>query len=157
MLTNEELLSKIKMELKIDFYGDHGIGHWKRVYTNTQVLANHYNIQSDVFELFAVLHDSKRENEFSDKYHGKRAAAYVQQLYDDGDIQLSLEDLHRLKFACSNHTFTDKKDSLYQDLVVQICLDSDRMDLGRVGIKVNPRYLVTAYAIKEYKTLSCSI
>jgi uncharacterized protein len=32
------------------------------------------------------------------------------------------------------------------DLTVQACWDADRLDLGRVGVKPDPRYLCTSYA-----------
>ena len=59
-----DLIESIKQEFKIDYYGDHGISHWRRVYENTQILSTHYKIESEVFELFSLLHDSKREDEF---------------------------------------------------------------------------------------------
>ena len=34
-----ELIKQIKQAFKIDYYGDHGINHWRRVYANTQRLS----------------------------------------------------------------------------------------------------------------------
>ena len=141
-----DLIEQIKYDFKIDYYGDHGINHWRRVYANTQKLSEHYNIESEVFELFALLHDSKRHDEFEDKHHGVRAAGYVQKLSRDGAITLDAKDTKRLIYACTNHTTSDKNDPLYNDLIVQICFDSDRLDIGRVGYVVDPNYLATDYA-----------
>ena len=37
-------------------------------------------------------------------------------------------------------------DPLFNDLIVQICFDSDRLDIGRAGYVVDPAYLATGYA-----------
>ena len=143
-----DLIELIQKEFKIDYYGDHGIEHWIRVYQNTQKLAKHYEIESEVFELFALLHDSKRHDEYEDRYHGVRAAGFTQKLLRNGMISLDHEDSERLLYACANHTKSDKTDPLYNDLIVQICFDSDRLDIGRVGHDVDPKYLATEYAKK---------
>ena len=148
-----DLIELIKQDFKIDYYGVHGIDHWRRVYCNTQKLSKHYDIASDVFELFALLHDSKRHDEFEDKHHGIRAAGFVQKLLRDGAISLSKEDAERLIYAYANHTISNKNDPLYNDLIVQICFDSDRLDIGRVGYVVDPIYLATEYA----KSLAVSL
>jgi uncharacterized protein len=141
-----ELIEQIKQDFKIDYYGDHGINHWRRVYYNTQKLSTHYNIESEVFELFSLLHDSKRHDEFEDRHHGVRAAGFIQKLLRDGVIKLNKNDINRLLYACANHTKSDKKDPLFNDLIVQICFDSDRLDIGRVGYVVDPAYLATGHA-----------
>ncbi len=137
------LIEMIKKEFKIDYYGDHGINHWRRVYANTQKLSKYYHVESEVFELFALLHDSKRHNELEDKHHGVRAAGFVQRLLRDDVISLAKEDSQRLIYACANHTKSDENDPLFHDLIVQICFDSDRLDIGRVGYVVDPAYLST--------------
>jgi uncharacterized protein len=142
----QDLLDLIKQDFKIDFYGDHGIEHWQRVYLNTQLLSKYYGVQSKVFELFSILHDSKRENEYRDINHGKRASEFVKVLIEKKMIILNDVDQQRLIYACKNHTKSDKKDKLYKDLIIQICFDSDRMDIGRVGIIPNEKYLSTDYA-----------
>ena len=141
-----DLIEKIKRDFKIDYYGDHGINHWRRVYCNTQKLSSHYNLESEVFELFALLHDSKRHNEFEDIHHGVRAAGFIQKLLRDGVVKLENYDRERLLYACANHTKSDKDDPLFNDLIVQICFDSDRLDIDRVGFTVDPAYLATEYA-----------
>ena len=141
-----DLIELIQKEFKIDYYGDHGIEHWIRVYQNTQKLAKYYKIESEVFELFALLHDSKRHDEYEDRHHGVRAAAFAQKLIRNGMIALNKKDTERLLYTCANHTKSDKTDPLYNDLIVQICFDSDRLDIGRVGYEVDPGYLATEYA-----------
>ena len=141
-----KILDIIVNDFKIDFYGDHGIRHWERVYNNSKILSEYYNIKSDVFELFALLHDSKREDEYCDINHGYRASLFVTELIDDELIKLDKKDQDRLLFACANHTIKDKTDLLCEDIVVKICFDSDKLDLGRVGIIPDPFRMNTDYA-----------
>ena len=141
-----DLIESIKQDFKIDYYGDHGIKHWRRVYHNTQKLSKYYEIESEVFELFALLHDSKRHDEYEDRHHGVRAAGFVQKLFRDGAIKLSDNDINRLLYACANHTKSDKSDPLFNDLIIQICFDSDRLDIDRVGFEIDTKYLATDYA-----------
>ena len=89
-----DLIESIKQDFKIDYYGDHGINHWRRVYCNTQKLSKYYEIESEVFELFALLHDSKRHDEYEDMHHGVRAAGFVQKLFRDGVIKLIPKKIH---------------------------------------------------------------
>ena len=140
------LIDIIEKDFKIDFYGIHGIGHWKRVFKNTLILSDYYNVKSDVFELFALLHDSKREDDLIDIEHGYRASIFVQKLLNEQIITLNDEDAQKLIYACKNHTKTDTTDPLYSDIVVKICFDSDRLDIGRVGVVPNPSYMATDYA-----------
>jgi len=62
---DKKLLNIVKTNFKLDLYGTHGIYHWQRVYKNTQILANYYEVKSKVFEFFALFHDSKRKNEYN--------------------------------------------------------------------------------------------
>jgi uncharacterized protein len=146
------LLEIIKGSFKIDFYGVHGIYHWYFVYLNTKKLSTHYKVESKVFKLFSILHDSKRENENGDKGHGPRAKAFILELIEKGKIDLCIKDLELLLFACENHTKLNTEDDLSKNLIVQICLDSDKLDLPRVGIKPKSKYLLTSYARKINQT-----
>jgi len=121
--------------------GFHGRDHWLRVLQNGREIAAETGANLRVVELFAVLHDSQRENEDHDPEHGHRAATYAQSLrgtwfdVEDDEMELLLE-------ACRYHSdgFIDA------DLTVQACWDADRLDLGRVGVRPDPRCLCTGYA-----------
>ena len=145
---NKKLLEIVKNNFKLDFYGAHGIYHWQRVYKNTQILSTHYKINSPVFELFSLFHDSKRENEYSDIYHGFRASEFVKELLEKKEIILNENDTNRLLYAIANHTISDENNPLFNDLIVQICFDSDRLDLGRVGIEPEEKYMITEFGKK---------
>jgi uncharacterized protein len=95
----------------------------------------------DVVSLFAILHDSRRINEVTDPDHGPRAAAFAAELrgsaFDLDDHQFRL--LYR---ACEGHTH----ERMRPDVTIQTCWDSDRLDLGRVGIMPHPSRLCTEVA-----------
>lgn len=152
LFKNQSLLNIVISQFQLDINDDHGIKHWERVYHNTQLLSNYYNIKSDVFELFSLLHDSKREDEYEDLKHGKRAALFVKELVNSEIINISKEDKNRLVFACSNHTVTNTKAKLFNDLIVQICFDADRLDIGRVGIIPEEKYFCTDFAKELVRT-----
>jgi uncharacterized protein len=91
-----------------------------------------------VVELFAFLLDSKRRNNRRDPGHGARAAAFAKSLQGK-TINLDAGELDQLVYACTYHT-----NGLVQaHVTVQTCWDADRLDLGRVGIKPDTKYLCT--------------
>ena len=145
---DKRLLEIVKDNFKLDLYGIHGIYHWQRVYKNTQILAKHYKVKSKVFELFALFHDSKRKNEYSDLSHGFRASKFVEDLIEKREIVLDEDDKNRFLYAIANHTISDENNPLFNDLIVQICFDADRLDLGRIGIEPEERYMMTDFAKK---------
>jgi uncharacterized protein len=152
--SKNNVLEIVKKNFKLDLYDIHGTNHWERVFLNTQKLSKYYNIESEVFELFAILHDSQRLDNYADIEHGKRAKKFTEILIKEGIINLDINDQERLLFACENHTKPNKQHKLFKDLVIQICLDSDKMDIGRVGVMPNEKYFLTNYAKEIIKTYS---
>ena len=136
-----ELIATVRAQFALDWDGIHGIEHWERVRKNGLHLARTTGANATVVELFAYLHDSRRSNDWEDHGHGARAAVYLRTLrgrYFD----ISEEELDLLAYACRHHS-----DGLMEaDVTVQTCWDADRLDLGRVGIRPDPRYLCTAAA-----------
>jgi len=61
-------------------HSDHGPDHWRRVERNGLLLAESSGADIVVVRLFALFHDSRRENEFTDPDHGRRGAAYASAL-----------------------------------------------------------------------------
>ena len=118
--------------------GFHGQDHWGRVLVNGRLLASATGANLKVVELFAVIHDSRRENEHYDPEHGLRAAQHAQELrgiwFDATDAEMTL-----LTEACRLHSdgWTEG------DLTVRTCWDADRLDLGRVGICPSAKHLCT--------------
>ena len=125
--------------LKLD--GIHGEAHWARVRENGLRLTEHTGADREIVELFAYLHDAKRQNDGWDLDHGRRAAQFVKNL-SGSLLDLSVERLELLVYACAHHS-----DGLTQaDITVQTCWDADRLDLGRIGIRPNPDRLCTSAA-----------
>jgi uncharacterized protein len=132
------ILDAILEEYDLPWDGDHGIVHWARVYENGVRLAAESGADVDVVRLFAILHDCRRVNEYTDPDHGPRAAEYARELrgllFDLPDPAFRL--LHR---ACAGHTH----ERTHPDVTIRTCWDADRLDLGRVGITPDPSLLCT--------------
>lgn len=143
MVLTKKLIEAVRSKYQLDWNGIHGVAHWARVKLNGSILAKHYpGANLKVIHLFAFVHDSCRLNDGSDIGHGERASNFAQELNDKGIIELNDTELGILKFACRFHTHGDTR----ADITTQICWDSDRLDLGRVGIKPDVKYLCTEAA-----------
>jgi uncharacterized protein len=138
-----ELLTAIRAQFALDWYGIHGIQHWERVRENGLRLARITGANPNVVELFAYLHDSRRLDDWEDLGHGARAAVYLQTLRGRY-FEISDEELELLVHACRYHS----NGLMEGDVTVQTCWDADRLDLGRVGVRPDPKYLCTAAARK---------
>jgi uncharacterized protein len=89
-----------------------------------------------VVELFSLLHDSQRWNEYEDKKHGERAADYAASM-NHRFFELTGSELDILMQAIRSHS----DGGIETCPTIQTCCDADRLDLGRVGIKPNAKYL----------------
>ncbi len=116
----------------------HGLCHWGRVLENGLKLAEIEYGDTIVITLFAIFHDACRHNQYLDPGHGDRSANLTEYLLGENP-QVTDDQLVLLKTACSQHT-DGKTDG---DLTLRICWDSDRLDLARVGILPDVRYLCT--------------
>lgn len=135
------ILKTILAQYSLPLNGDHGVGHWARVMENGLRMAEMTGANVEVVKLFAIFHDSRRLNEVTDPGHGPRAAEFAAELrgteFELPDKEFSL--LHR---ACAGHTH----ERTHPDITIQTCWDSDRLDLGRVGVTPHPNRLCTAVA-----------
>lgn len=135
------ILAAVLNDYALPLNGDHGVAHWARVLENALRLTAKTGANVEVVQLFAVLHDSRRRNEVTDPDHGPRAAEFALELrgrvfdLDDHEFQL-------LYKACHGHTH----ERTHPDVTIQTCWDSDRLDLGRVGITPHPSRLCTEVA-----------
>lgn len=95
--------------------------------------------------LFALLHDCCRLNEQSDPEHGPRGARFAREL--QGSLfTLPPWSLDDLLIAIEGHT-----KFVYNAIPdVQVCWDSDRLDLARCGKIPDVTYLGTAAAQQEH-------
>lgn len=143
MIDERGIMEAILAGYRLDPEGAHGPRHWARVLANGLRLAKTTGADTDVVTLFAMFHDSRRENEFDDPQHGLRGATLARdlrgELFELDDARFEL-----LYAACRWHT-----DSIgLTDLTIHTCWDADRLDLPRVGITVDPGKLKTAAARK---------
>jgi uncharacterized protein len=148
------IMKRILAKCALDPMGDHGVMHWARVLENGLILAESTGADPDVLALFAMFHDSRRENEFEDPQHGWRGAEFAKQLrgelfeLDDARFELLYD-------ACRWHTNSIG----LTDVTIHTCWDADRLDLPRLGIPVDPEKLKTAAArklIREASKRACA-
>jgi hypothetical protein len=133
----ETALQKAKIGFKLR-QSYHGLWHWEKVEKNALALAKATpGCDPLVVQLFALLHDCRRENEDHDPEHGIRAAEFVKSIKDD--LEINESQLTKLIEACQNHN--DGKVS--SDPTIGVCWDADRLDLTRVGIIPDPNLLST--------------
>ncbi|MFZ4652173.1 MAG: hypothetical protein ACOYLV_15780 [Rubrivivax sp.] len=127
-------------------HGAHGVAHWSRVWFHGRALAASLDINPAVLAWFAFLHDSQRHNEHCDPQHGARAAHFAVHLRRAGTItELSCQEFEHLCEAMQLHSdgHTEAEPAL------RACWDADRLDLSRVGITPEPRYLCTEHGRRE--------
>lgn len=122
---------------------DHGPRHWRDVARIAIGLwAEGVEANLDVLLLFALLHDTQRENEYKDPEHGQRAAQVALLLKMDGVFNLSQEDMDILLKALMEHD----KGTVSDDPTIGACWDADRLTLWRVGKVPDDKYLSTSQA-----------
>ncbi len=120
----------------------HGESHWQRVAaTGLALLPETPEADPALVFLFALFHDSMRFNDNHDSLHGLRGAELAKQLrgetFDLEDAEMGL-----LGFACEEHT----NGGVSSNPTVGVCWDADRLNLWRVGIRPDPRWLSTEAA-----------
>ena len=130
--------------------GVHGLEHWSRVADMGVQLADSEGVSSVVPLLFGLYHDCMRVSDFNDKDHGGRAAKKVLEDYTSGELSVTNEEFLALVYACMYHTNglleVDNEDLRQYEVEIKCCWDADRLDLGRVGIEVDPKKLCTESA-----------
>ncbi len=138
------VLAAAKARLALDLRGVHGIRHWTRVRENGHRLARHTGADKEVVELFACLHDCCRENDRYDLGHGERGAGFA------AALRGTLIHLPDDAFALLHEAIRDHEKGLTRaDVTVMACWDADRLDLGRVRKRPDPKYLCTEFAKKR--------
>jgi uncharacterized protein len=145
----EPLANAILEQYLLNLDGTHGLKHWIRVWNNGELLSKSTGANIEVVKYFAFLHDICREDEDLDLFHGVRAAKLIKEILQPNFLYLSEGDAKLLEFAVQRHTFGMTK----ADITVMTCWDSDRLDLGRVGIKPHPGRLCTD-AAKETEMIN---
>ncbi|MBO7104100.1 MAG: hypothetical protein J6W22_01270 [Fibrobacter sp.] len=122
----------------------HGLAHWRQVEFNGVSLAKVTHADITVVRLFALFHDSKREDDGYDGEHGERGAEFAKQCFEEKLLDITQEQFEKLYHACKFHT----KERSTGDATIDTCYDADRLDLGRVGFELNPHKMATAAGAK---------
>jgi len=134
------LVRFVAHEFALPLTSIHGPAHWARVRNNGLRLANINGADTQVIELFALFHDSCRENDWDDPGHGSRGADLLAFCYyEEKLLPLDEEIIHQAMIACDHHTDGES----HWDLGVATCWDADRLDLWRAGIIPDPDRLCT--------------
>jgi uncharacterized protein len=146
----KKLWKIVTEQFPLDIHSFHGPGHWKQVEINGLLIAKETGADETVIKLFALFHDSRRENEIIDDGHGLRGAELARSLrgvhFDLPDIAFEI-----IIDACQHHTDGLKT----SDITIATCWDADRLDLTRLGIMPDPKRMGTAYGkriARKYKT-----
>lgn len=139
-LVTSRMVKSVLADYVLPVNGIHGPQHWLRVLENgLQLAARTPGADAAVVELFALLHDSKRVNEDHDAAHGWRAANFVRLLAEKGLLKLEGPRMIRLLEACEFH----EHGHVSSDPTIGCCWDADRLELSRLGIRPQSRYLST--------------
>ena len=137
-ILSSALIKQVRSQFRLNWQGAHGIKHWARVLEIGIRLSELSGANQQVVQLFALFHDSCRKNEIIDPGHGRRGADLALKLKGQY-FDLPEEAFQLLQIACRNHTSADT----HENVTVKTCFDADRLDLGRVGIVPDPKYLCT--------------
>ena len=144
-----ELWSLVEAQFPLEPGSIHGPLHWRRVERIGLRLAASCGADTDVVRLFALFHDSRRENEHTDPDHGLRGAVLAG-AYRGEHFELDDERFEILRYACTHHTDGLRSD----DPTIGTCWDADRLELARLGIDPCDEYLSTREAklaeVKEW-------
>jgi uncharacterized protein len=105
-------------------------------------LCRHHPADEEIVRLFALFHDSCRHDEYADPEHGSRGAQLAIEFRQAGHFQLEDPRMELLVTACRIHNGGMPQ----SEPTLAVCLDADRLDLGRVGITPDLRLLSTAAA-----------
>lgn len=107
----------------------HGPCHWRNVDDSARLICVKAPADLIVVRYFAFLHDVCRFDDGADFDHGPRSADRLTDLPKELAI-LDSTQMSLLEYAIRHHTDGDTSD----DPTIGACWDSDRLDLGRVGI-----------------------
>ena len=136
-----QIWTMVIRETAINQFSKHGPEHWVRVERNGLYIAEQVGADKVVISLFAVFHDCMRVNESLDPQHGLRGAKFANSIRKQLPLH-SDEQFEKLYYACQWHTdkiFTD-------DVTLGACWDADRLDLKRVGITPDAKFLNSSIA-----------
>ncbi|HEX8914388.1 MAG TPA: hypothetical protein VF796_18720 [Humisphaera sp.] len=120
----------------------HGPGHWRGVaHAGLRLAQRTPEADATVVLLFALFHDSMRLDDGHDPQHGPRAAEFARTLHGS-HFHLPPDRLKWLLLAIRDHT----EGRLAPNPTVACCWDADRLNLWRIHVRPDPKYLSTPAA-----------
>lgn len=122
----------------------HGVEHWMQVEKNGILLAPQTGADITVVRLFAIFHDCRRLDDCYDGEHGLRGAEFAKKCREEKIFELDDVLFGKLYRACQLHTSTPRTG----DATIDTCFDADRLDLGRVGFKLDAQKMATEWGAK---------
>lgn len=148
-------------------WGIHGVGHWWRVRHNGLLIAEKTGADARVLRLFALFHDAFREDDGYDEAHGVRAADWLVAVRSGEELVAdpactatraaigALDDASfaRLESACRLHTTA----RVHEDPTVATCFVADRLDLSRVGVMPDRRYMPVSAEIVSDEVIAAAV
>lgn len=138
------LVAKVLSDYALDLRGIHGPAHWLRVRGNGLALAAMTpGADAVVVELFALMHDCRRQDEERDLGHGERAAVHARRLAAEGALGLDPARLDLLTEACARH----ERGQVSADPTIGCCWDADRPELSRLWRRPRASLLSTRAAL----------
>jgi len=135
----DKLRAYAESTFQCDSHSIHGLNHWQNVDDSARLICEDCPADLIVVRFFAFLHDAFRVDDGSDFGHGPRSADNLDKLPDELSTILSQDQLNLLEYAIRHHT--DGNTS--EDPTIGACWDSDRLDLGRVGLIPSDRFMST--------------
>lgn len=133
------LINAVLDQLLVDRDCIHGLAHWQRVERNGLYLAQATGADADVVSFFALFHDACRADDGHDAGHGARGAKLARRFAEKGRLPLDEAQLESLCTACAGHTGGRRS----SDTLVGCCWDADRLDLTRLRMEPQPRFMST--------------
>jgi uncharacterized protein len=134
------LREELRQDAPLAGRGIHGESHWLPVaHVGLELAQRTPEADPLVVLLFALFHDAGREHDGIDQDHGWRGADLARWYRSRRRYAATPAQQATLETACRDHTQGETTD----DPTIGICWDADRLDLRRVGVAVNARYLST--------------
>ena len=141
----------IKDDLFLFPYGDHGIAHTKRVLYLSSLLAEHYSLNKDYWEILAFAccyHDIGRVNDLTDPDHGQMSVEKCKRLQLDKISGLSVDSWKIVELLIEFHSIDDNlftTNNSTINLMYQIIKDADAIDRLRFN-DLDEKYLRLEYS-----------
>jgi len=127
---------------KCDPTSVHGAQHWRNVESNGMQFCKRTGADLTVVRCFALLHDCCRKDDGADPKHGVRSADRLSEFAKQLAVLKGLDrdQMRLLDYAIRHHVAGKVSD----DPTIGTCWDADRLELDRVGIVADERYMSTA-------------